>query len=431
MKRVMVRGNLALVLFALLALSTHAQNLLVLPFENAGRNARLEWLGEGLAELTMERMTSAGWAAYSREEWAAAIEKLGLPGSARYSRATMFKIGAELDADFVVFGQFRAAGEELSLSARVLRMDPPGISPWLERSGRLDELMTLHAELVWHLLAFLDRDLPLTRAQFVARTPGHQMEAFEAYVRGILSSDEEQRLRLWLAAARREPAWSRPAFALGWAYFLRGDCATALIWLNRVPPADEHGVEAGFSAGVCHLRRADLPRAASAFAALAQQVALPEIWNNLGVALARQGRWKEAEAHWRRALQADREEPAYWFNLGLAQLGQRDSAGAVRTFREVLSRAPADAQARALLIASLEQSGRASEGATERQRASASLPAVGAEVSAAWARVSARLDPASLRHELKERRPAAASSGAERQEENPALPSRSKQGGQP
>jgi hypothetical protein len=33
---------------------------LVFPFENDGANARLDWLGEGLEELTIQRLSAAG-----------------------------------------------------------------------------------------------------------------------------------------------------------------------------------------------------------------------------------------------------------------------------------------------------------------------------------------------------------------------------------
>src|SRR2546426_3943110 len=56
---------------------TGSETLLVFPLENSSRLAKLEWLGEGLAELTIERLSHAGQFAFPREERLAAIEKLG------------------------------------------------------------------------------------------------------------------------------------------------------------------------------------------------------------------------------------------------------------------------------------------------------------------------------------------------------------------
>src|ERR1700722_6303747 len=66
--------------------------LLVFPFENDSRVASLDWLGEGIAELTAERLQDRGMSLLSRQDRLAALEKIGLPDSARFSHATIVKI---------------------------------------------------------------------------------------------------------------------------------------------------------------------------------------------------------------------------------------------------------------------------------------------------------------------------------------------------
>src|SRR5882762_9214577 len=51
--------------------------LLVFPFENDSRVASLDWLGEGLAELTTERLQDRGLSLLSRQDRLAALEKIG------------------------------------------------------------------------------------------------------------------------------------------------------------------------------------------------------------------------------------------------------------------------------------------------------------------------------------------------------------------
>src|ERR1700676_1437244 len=79
---------------------------LVFPFENAGASPRLDWLGEGLEELTIERLASAGQQVYSHAGRMGELERYGLPATAKLSRATMLHIAEDLDADYVVFGNF-------------------------------------------------------------------------------------------------------------------------------------------------------------------------------------------------------------------------------------------------------------------------------------------------------------------------------------
>src|SRR6202047_4022901 len=83
---------------------------LVFPFENAGSSPRLDWLGEGLEELTIQYLSAAGKQVYSHAGRAGELERYGLPSSPKLSRATMLRIAQDLDADFVIFGSFTSDG---------------------------------------------------------------------------------------------------------------------------------------------------------------------------------------------------------------------------------------------------------------------------------------------------------------------------------
>ncbi len=113
---------------------------LVFPFENAGASPRLDWLSEGLEELTIQKLSAAGQQVYSHAGRTAELDRYGLPQSARLSHATMLRIGAELDADYVVFGKFTSDGTSLTLQARILRVNPAGLQPVVQETGKLDSL---------------------------------------------------------------------------------------------------------------------------------------------------------------------------------------------------------------------------------------------------------------------------------------------------
>ena len=88
---------------------------LVFPFENAQASPKLDWLCEGIEELTIQRLSSSGQKVYTHAGRASELDRYGLPPSARFSHATMLRIGSELDADFVVFGKFTSDGKTLAL----------------------------------------------------------------------------------------------------------------------------------------------------------------------------------------------------------------------------------------------------------------------------------------------------------------------------
>jgi tetratricopeptide (TPR) repeat protein len=150
-----------------------------------------------------------------------------------------------------------------------------------------------------------------------------RLDAFEHFIRGVLANEDEPRLRELREAARLEPGWPDPAFALGETYASRSDCNSALPWLARVPKAHPRYVEAVFTTGVCRLQMNQPDKAEEVFTSLQAALRnnskrdagaagtisgadLPEVLNNLGL----------AQADLRRATELDPDEDDYPFNLG-------------------------------------------------------------------------------------------------------------------
>ena len=97
---------------------------LVFPFENDGASPRLDWLCEGLEELTIQRLSAAGQQVFTHSGRTSELDRYGLPSSARFSHATMLRIGADLDADFLVFGKFTSDGKFLTVNLAAI---PPAL----------------------------------------------------------------------------------------------------------------------------------------------------------------------------------------------------------------------------------------------------------------------------------------------------------------
>jgi tetratricopeptide (TPR) repeat protein len=361
------------------------ETLLIFPFENESRIADLDWLDEGLSELTVERLQGREWNVLSREDRLATLERLGLPDSARFSHATMVKIASEADADAVIYGRFQSDGKTVRLEARVLRLNPPSLSPPLVETIAVQDLIRAHALLTWRIICTLDpKQCPPERANrdessFSEPPPSLRLDALENFVRAITGSDGEQRLRLLREAARLMPAWDRPAFELGQIYFERHDCDSALVWYSRVPPNRPDGPEASFATGVCHLARNDAARAEAAFSVLLERTRrprakdslpeLPEMHNNLGVARLRLGKWNEAATEFERAAALDPAEADYWINLGIAKLIGKQAAAAVTPLTRAREIDASDKDAQSLLLVALESLGRSADAAEIRAEA--------------------------------------------------------------
>jgi tetratricopeptide (TPR) repeat protein len=363
---------------------------LVFPFENAGTSPRLDWLGEGLEELTIQRLSAAGQQVYSHGGRASELDRYGLPASAKVSRAAMLHIAEDLDADFVIFGTFTSDGKNLTVESRILRVsvvtDRTGANPTallapVRESGPLNSLIDLHLRLLWRLLSANDHTYPLSLAEFSKAQRPLRLDAFEHYIRGLLASEDEARLRELREAARLDPDWADPDFALGQAYYVRRDCNSALPWFARVPTSHQRHLEAVFASGVCRLLLNQPDRAEEIFIALQDTlrnngvagVELPEILNNLAIARERQGKTALAQTDLRRASEMDPDEDDYPFNLGLLALRAGDFAAAAGYFREASQREPDNPEDRALLIQSLEKAGKKEEAEQERKAAKETL----------------------------------------------------------
>jgi predicted Zn-dependent protease/TolB-like protein len=404
--------------------STQSGVYLVFPFGNAGASPRLDWLSEGLEEITIQALSAGGQQVYSHAGRTTELERDGLPFSAKLSRASMLRVAQDLDADFVIFGSFSSDGKTLTIDSRVLRIDPLALLPSVRETGPLDSLIDMQSKVVWRLLSENDKAYRATLAEFSKAQRPLRLDAFEHYIRGLLANDDEPRLRELREASRLEPTWPDPYFALGQTYFTRNDCANALSFLTHVPAAHARYVEALFSTGVCRLQLNQPDRAEEVFTSLQKSLTgeanseaqtgvsgadLPEISNNLAIARARRGKTAEAQADLRRATDLDPDEDDYPFNLGLLSMQSGDFSAAAAAFRDASERKPENPEDRALLVQALEKAGKQAEADQERESAAEALGPnalqaahVDAKPDATFrlARIRTELDTTALRLEI-------------------------------
>jgi Tfp pilus assembly protein PilF len=258
---------------------------------------------------------------------------------------------------------------------------------------------------------------PLKLEEFTKHQRPLRLDAFEHYIRGLVANDDDNRLRELKEAARLEPDWPEPDFALGDAYFARRDCDSALIWYARVPKTHDRYAQAIFATGVCKLLLGEPDHAEEVFSTLQEMrqnirvsgADLPEILNNLGIARARQGKVPAAQADLRRAAELDPDEDDYPFNLGLLALQANDAGAAAVYFRDASEREPDNAEDRALLILSLEKAGNKAEADQERETAAetfgpSGLPAIRLDAKSdslsKLIRIKTELDVTALRAEI-------------------------------
>src|SRR5262249_20287638 len=117
--------------------------------------------------------------------------------------------------------------------------------------------------------------------------------------------------------------------------------------LKQVAKDSPQALEANFYAGLSAYYSGDFAAAENSFAFVASQMPLTEVYNDLGVVSSRRG--KNAVEDFRKAAQADSQDPDYRFNLGVALLRAGDTNGAVAQLRETLALRADDKEAKGLL----------------------------------------------------------------------------------
>jgi tetratricopeptide (TPR) repeat protein len=336
-----------------------ADTVAVLPLFNADEShaSNLDWIGESVAETIHDTLSSAGMLVLAREDREEVFRRLSIRPEVVLTRATVMRIGENLDAGRIIYGDYKVEGADLGatslksgirLIARSIDLKKLRPGQALEQTGPLENLTQMQTNLAWMALHDLDPDRTPPQDQFLRDHPPVRIDANESYIRGLMSSNPEQRMRLFTQAAKLDERFSQPNFQLGRMLFVRKDYKTAGQWLEKVTKNDSHFEEGSFLLGICRYQQGDFESAARQFRTVLADLPLNEVYNDLGAALSRRNDPAAGE-NFRKALEGDDGDPDYWFNLGYFLWKQGKFSDAAEKFRAVLDRSPQDQEATAML----------------------------------------------------------------------------------
>jgi tetratricopeptide (TPR) repeat protein len=321
--------------------------VLVLPFENRSGNPTLNWIGSSFPDTLDRRLNSAGFLTISHDDRVFAFTHLGLPAEFRPSRATTIRIAQQLDANYVVIGSFNLTKGQIAIQSQVLSIDQLRLSPTVTDTDDLNRLYDAENAIAWRVARVMDPSLNVAEQTFLAAGGAAvPLPAFEDYIRGINAATPTEaivRLRTAVAAA---PNYTAALLALGKQQYLNRDYEAAAATLARIPPADPLALEGNFYLGLARFNSANYAGAAAAFEFVASRLPLPEVVNNQGVALARQG--KDAVALFERAAAADPSDEDYHYNLAIALFRRGDLPAALQQADACLKLKPNDPEAGSL-----------------------------------------------------------------------------------
>jgi tetratricopeptide (TPR) repeat protein len=333
--------------------------VLVFPFENQSDRSDLQWISESFADVVSSRLSGPDRYVVSRPERSSAFDQMGIPPGASLTLASKFKLAESVGADWAVVGGFDVNGDRLLAHAQLLDVGRLKLFPPLETSGTLTDLVDLQTRLAWRLLATYDSEFTVgTEEDFRRRFPEVRLDAFENYIRGILSADAETKVRFLSEADRLNPSDRRAALELGRYYCDEKDYVNSARWVRKLDARDQGYNQALFLLGVDESFMGRHATAEKVFAELAGRLPLDEVRNNLAVLRARRGRFSDALSDFQAAYQDNPSDADYGFNLAACLFSLNRLEEASRYLEEAVRLLPDDVEVHSLLARVSGQLGR-------------------------------------------------------------------------
>ncbi|HXR78809.1 MAG TPA: tetratricopeptide repeat protein [Bryobacteraceae bacterium] len=334
-----------------------AATVLVVPFHNESQNADLNWIGESISETIGTELSASGQIVLDRDARNEGYRRLDLKPDALLTKATLWKLGQTLDADHVCYGAYQislptpdaqARDGSIRISARFLDLKKLRDATEFSETGKLADLSRLEEHLAWQTIRYLDPNSSITADQLLKPSNLTRLDAKESYIRGLLSSNDEQRQKWFQQAVALDPQYAQPQYELGKLALSQKQYPLAVKWFAKVPLGDPLYLEAQFRMGLGSYLAGDFRTAETCFRDLSHAVPLNEVFNNLGAAESRLNE-STAMADLHHALEGDETDSTYNFNIGLLLYRQADYDNAARYFATVMKRNPQDHEAGTLL----------------------------------------------------------------------------------
>jgi hypothetical protein len=200
-----------------------AHTYVVLPFEDSAPDPSRDWLEEAMSLSLSDYLLGAGQRVVDREERLLGMDELELPAGAPLTLATSLKLGRHLRSrgdsaapDRLIVGKFSLVEGQLTLSARVLRLDANAAAPWREESGSLKDLLRIQKSLAHDLLRSDGGSGANLASHSDDANSGHAfpLVAYENYIRGMIDPSVGKQIGYLRKAIELSPGYPKASFQL-------------------------------------------------------------------------------------------------------------------------------------------------------------------------------------------------------------------------
>jgi tetratricopeptide (TPR) repeat protein len=347
----------------------------VMTFANITREPDDDWIGTGIAETVSSDLKNIhGLAVIGRARVYDALRNLN--SDTRLDESLAIDIGRRLGAAWVVVGGFQRIGDMVRITANFVDVATGEVRKTVKVDGRIGDIFALQDKIVYELSQGLNLVLRGTEVAEIERRETRSVEAYESYARGMMNmrlatrDSLDRAIASFEEATRHDPEYALAWAALGGAYGLKGSFLTINDLLLQAIETERRALAIDADLADAHMWLGSalltLGRVDEAIAAIKEAIkrepengqahqglaraywvgkgdfaaAIPEFeraiqlnpeagysYLQLGLLLAWEGRYDEAEAVCRRAVELQEEYLSG--NAGLQVVGANARLGYV------------------------------------------------------------------------------------------------------
>ena len=236
--------------------------------------------------------------------------------------------------------------QRITVQSQIIEVNRLAMSAPIEDSAEIPRLLDVQNAIAWKIARQIDPHFNVALQTFLSASTGVKLSAFENYIRGIVATTPQERVKRLQLAIQDTPNYAAALLALGKTQYAERNYEQAATTLAQVPPNSRVALESSFYLGLAHFNSAKYSDAESAFAFVGARLPLPEVLNNEGVAVSRQNR--DAIPLFQRASTADPNDADYHYNLAVSYYRRGDFAAAQRENTLALNLRPTDADVKQL-----------------------------------------------------------------------------------
>jgi len=203
------------------------RSVAVMTFVNITREPSDDWIGTGIAETVSSDLKNIhGLTIIGRARVYDALRNLS--SGAHLDESLAIDIGRRLGATWVVVGGFQRLGELVRITANFVDVGTGAVKRTVKVDGRIGDIFTLQDKIVYELSHGLNVVLRGTEVAGIERKETHSVEAYAAFARGMMnlrlaSRDSiERAIAAFEEAIQHDPEYAMAWATLGGAYTLKG-----------------------------------------------------------------------------------------------------------------------------------------------------------------------------------------------------------------